>query len=99
VLLEPVMSLEDVAPEEFVGDVIGDINGRRGKILGIEPRGGVQVIAAQVPLGEMFQYATDLRSMSQGRATYTMQFSHYEPVPAAISEQITHREGTSAANA
>jgi elongation factor G len=99
VLLEPVMALEDVAPEEFVGDVIGDINGRRGKILGIEPRGGVQVIAAQVPLGEMFQYATDLRSMSQGRATYTMQFSHYEPVPAAISEQITHREGTSAANA
>jgi elongation factor G len=99
VLLEPVMSLEDVVPEEFVGDVIGDINGRRGKILGIEPRGGVQVISAQVPLGEMFQYATDLRSMSQGRATYTMQFSHYEPVPAAISEQITHREGTSYANA
>jgi elongation factor G len=99
VLLEPVMSLEDVVPEEFVGDVIGDINGRRGKILGIEPRGGVQVIKAQVPLGEMFQYATDLRSMSQGRATYTMQFSHYESVPAAISEQITHREGSSYANA
>jgi elongation factor G len=99
VLLEPIMSLEDVVPEEFVGDVIGDINGRRGKILGIEPRGGVQVISAQVPLGEMFQYATDLRSMSQGRATYTMQFSHYEPVPAAISEQITHREGSSYANA
>jgi elongation factor G len=99
VLLEPIMSLEDVAPEEFVGEVIGDINGRRGKILGIEARGNTQVISAQVPLGEMFQYATDLRSLSQGRATYTMQFSHYEPVPAAISEQITHREGATYASA
>jgi len=80
-----------VAPEEYVGDVIGNLNGRRGKILGIEARGGDQVISAMVPLGEMFQYATDLRSMSQGRATYTMQFSHYEPVPAAISEQIVNR--------
>jgi elongation factor G len=95
ILLEPIMALEDVVPEEFVGDVIGNLNGRRGKILGIEGRGGAQVIAAQVPLGEMFQYATDLRSMSQGRATYTMQFSHYEPVPAPIAEQITNRQAAS----
>ena len=92
VLLEPIMSLEDVAPEEFMGEVIGNINGRRGRIVGIEARGDARVISARVPLGEMFQYATDLRSMSQGRATYTMQFSHYEPVPSAIGEQITHRE-------
>jgi elongation factor G len=92
VLLEPIMSLEVVVPEEFMGDVIGNINGRRGKILGLEARGGAQVISAHVPLGEMFQYATDLRSMSQGRATYTMQFSRYESVPAAISEQITQRK-------
>jgi elongation factor G len=92
VLLEPIMSLEDVAPEEFMGEVIGNINGRRGRVIGIEARGGARVISAKVPLGEMFQYATDLRSMSQGRATYTMQFSHYEPVPSAIGEQITHRE-------
>jgi elongation factor G len=95
ILLEPIMALEDVVPEEFVGDVIGNLNGRRGKILGIEGRGGAQVITAQVPLGEMFQYATDLRSMSQGRATYTMQFSHYEPVPAPIAEQITNRQAAS----
>ena len=92
VLLEPIMSLEDVAPEEFMGEVIGNINGRRGRIVGIEARGECRVISAKVPLGEMFQYATDLRSMSQGRATYTMQFSHYEPVPSAIGEQLTHRE-------
>jgi elongation factor G len=95
ILLEPIMSLEDVVPEEFVGDVIGNLNGRRGKILGIEVRGGAQVISAHVPLGEMFQYATDLRSMTQGRATYTMQFSHYEPVPAPIAEQITNRQAAS----
>ncbi len=95
ILLEPIMALEDVVPEEFVGDVIGNLNGRRGKILGIEGRGGAQVITATVPLGEMFQYATDLRSMSQGRATYTMQFSHYEPVPAPIAEQITNRQAAS----
>jgi len=95
ILLEPIMSLEDVVPEEFVGDVIGNLNGRRGRILGIEARGGAQVINAQVPLGEMFQYATDLRSTTQGRATYTMQFSHYEPVPAPIAEQITNRQAAS----
>jgi elongation factor G len=92
VLLEPIMSLEVVVPEEFMGEVIGNINSRRGKILGMDSRAGAQVISAHVPLAEMFQYATDLRSMTQGRATYTMQFSHYEPVPAAIAEQITQRK-------
>ena len=71
-----------------MGDVIGDLNSRRGRIQGMEPRGGAQVITAQVPLAEMFGYATDLRSKTQGRATYTMQFAHYEPVPATISEEI-----------
>jgi elongation factor G len=89
VILEPVMAVEVVVPEEFMGDVIGDLSGRRGKIHGMEARAGAQVITAQVPLAEMFGYATDLRSMTQGRATYTMQFSHYEPVPQPISEEIT----------
>jgi elongation factor G len=88
VLLEPVMAVEVVTPEEFMGDVIGDLNARRGKITGIEPRSGVQVIAGLVPLATMFGYATDLRSRTQGRATYTMQFQHYEAVPAQISEEI-----------
>ncbi len=89
VLLEPIMMVEVVVPEEFSGAVFGDLNGRRGKIQGMEMRGSVQVIRATVPLAEMFGYATDLRSMSQGRATYTMQFSHYEPVPLAISQELT----------
>src|SRR5438876_484901 len=87
VILEPIMSLEVVTPEEFMGDVISDINRRRGRITGQEPRGNTQVIAAQVPLAEMFGYATDLRSRSQGRATFTMQFSHYEPVPKGIGPE------------
>jgi elongation factor G len=88
VLLEPIMSLEVVTPEEFMGDVIGDINSRRGKVQNIERRGNAQVIKAQAPLSEMFGYATDLRSITQGRATYTMQFSHYEEVPKGVSEEI-----------
>ena len=88
VLLEPIMSVEVVVPEEYMGEVIGDINSRRGKVLGMDSRPAAQVIAARVPLAEMFGYATDLRSMTQGRATYTMQFSHYEPVPATVSEEI-----------
>ncbi len=87
VILEPIMSLEVVTPEEFMGDVISDINRRRGRIVGQEPRGNTQVIAAVVPLAEMFGYATDLRSRSQGRATFTMQFSHYEPVPKGIGPE------------
>ena len=88
VLLEPVMSVEVVAPEEFMGEVIGDLSSRRGHIQGTEARGNAQVITARVPLKEMFGYATDLRSATQGRANYTMQFSHYEPVPQMISEEI-----------
>ena len=88
VLLEPVMNVEDVTPEEYMGDVIGDLNSRRGKIQSMEKRGKTQVIKATVPLSEMFGYATDLRSKTQGRATYTMQFSHYEEVPKSIMEGI-----------
>ena len=89
VILEPIMAVEVVVAEEYMGDVIGNLSGRRGKIQGMEPRGGAQVIASEVPLKEMFGYATELRSMTQGRATYTMQFAHYEPVPAAIAQEIT----------
>jgi elongation factor G len=93
VLLEPIMAVEVVTPEEFMGEVIGNISSRRGKILGMEPRGTAQVINAQVPLAQMFGYATDVRSMTQGRATYTMQFSHYEPVPQSISDEISAKSG------
>jgi elongation factor G len=89
VLLEPIMEVEVVTPDEFMGDVIGNLNARRGKVQGMESRSGAQVISAKVPLKEMFGYATDLRSMTQGRATYTMQFSHYEAAPQTISEEIT----------
>ncbi len=88
VLLEPVMAVEVVTPEGFLGDVIGDLSRRRGKVQGQEPRGNAVAIQAFVPLGEMFGYATDLRSSTQGRATYTMQFERYEEVPANIAEQI-----------
>jgi elongation factor G len=88
VLLEPIMAVEVVVPESFMGDVIGDISSRRGKVLGMDTRPAAQAIDARVPLAQMFGYATDLRSMTQGRATYTMQFSHYEPVPAAVAEGI-----------
>jgi elongation factor G len=89
VLLEPIMSVEVVVPEEFMGEVIGDISSRRGKILGMESKPATQAIEARIPLAKMFGYATDLRSMTQGRATHTMQFSHYEEVPASISEEIS----------
>ena len=88
VLLEPIMSVEVVVPEDFMGDVIGDLNSRRGKVLGMDTRPAAQAIDARVPLAQMFGYSTDLRSMTQGRATYTMQFSHYEPVPANVAEGI-----------
>jgi elongation factor G len=94
VLLEPVMAVEVVTPEEFLGDVIGDLSRRRGKVQGQEQRGNALAVEAFVPLGEMFGYATDLRSSTQGRATYTMQFSRYEEVPANIAEEIIeHRAG------
>ncbi len=88
VLLEPIMSVEVVTPEEFMGDVIGDLSSRRGRIQKIEARGNTQVIACHVPLALMFGYATDLRSKTQGRATYTMQFDHYEPAPLSVSEEV-----------
>jgi elongation factor G len=93
VLLEPVMKVEVVVPEEYMGDVIGDLNARRGRIEGMEPRSGAQVIRAMVPLAQMFGYATDLRSRTQGRGTYTMQFDHYEEVPRALAEEIAARGG------
>jgi len=88
VLLEPVFAVEVVTPEEYMGDVIGDLNSRRGRIEGMEPRGNAQVITARVPLSEMFGYATAMRSMTQGRATYSMQFSRYDEVPKALAEEI-----------
>ncbi len=90
-VLEPVMQVEVVTPEEYMGDVMGDLNGRRGHIEAMEPRGQAQVITARVPLSEMFGYATDLRSMTQGRATYTMQFGSYESAPSSIQEEIVAR--------
>ncbi len=93
-LLEPVMDVEVTTPEEYMGDVIGDLNARRGKVEGMHQRGNSQVIKAQVPMSEMFGYATDLRSKTQGRATYSMQFNSYQDVPDSIAEEIVaHRRG------
>jgi elongation factor G len=86
--LEPIMSVEVVTPEEFRGAIQGDLNGRRGQITGIEMRGGAQVVQAEVPLSEMFGYVSSVRSMTQGRASYTMQFSHYAQVPEAVMKGI-----------
>jgi elongation factor G len=91
VLLEPIFSIEVVVPEEYMGDVIGDLNSRRGKISGINPRKDAQVVAGHVPLSEMFGYATALRSVTQGRAIYSMQFSHYEKVPENIAKEIIEK--------
>jgi elongation factor G len=91
VLLEPIMSVEVVTPEDYMGDVIGNLSSRRGKVEGMEQRANSQVIRAQVPLGEMFGYATDLRSRTQGRATYSMQFNSYQEVPESVSKEIVAR--------
>jgi elongation factor G len=88
VFLEPVMKIETVVPEECVGDIIGDFISRRGKITNLENRNGIQVVTAEVPLAEMFNYATDLRSISQGRATYSMQFDRYSQVSASVAQEI-----------
>jgi elongation factor G len=94
VLLEPMMAVEVVTPEEFIGTVIGDLSSRRGRVEGQEPRGNAIAVRASVPLAEMFGYATDLRSSTQGRATYTMQFDRYDEVPSNIAEEIVeHRTG------
>jgi elongation factor G len=92
VLLEPIMAVEVVTPDEYMGDIMGDLNGRRGRIARMEARAGAQVITAHVPLSSMFGYATDLRSKSQGRATFTMIFDHYERVPASLAEEIMKKK-------
>ena len=89
VLLEPYMKVEVVVPEDYMGDVIGDINSRRGRIEGMEGRAGAQVVRSFVPLSEMFGYSTDLRSKTQGRGNYSMEFDHYEEVPRSIAEAIS----------
>jgi translation elongation factor 2 (EF-2/EF-G) len=91
VLLEPIMAVEIVTPEEYLGDVIGDITSRRGKVEGMEQRASNHVVSCYVPLAEMFGYATDLRSKTQGRASYTMLFDSYQEVPATISREIVAR--------
>ena len=88
VLLEPIMAVEVVTPDEYMGEIIGDLTSRRGRVQHMEPRGNVQVITCKVPLSEMFGYATDVRSMSQGRASYTMQFASYEQAPKSVSEEV-----------
>ena len=91
VLLEPIFAVEVVTPEDYMGDVVGDLNSRRGKVGQMEARGNNQVVTAQVPLSEMFGYATDLRSRTQGRATYTMQFDSYQQTPSSVQEEIVTR--------
>jgi elongation factor G len=91
VLLEPIMEVEVVTPEDYMGDVIADLNRRRGRVSSMEARAGYQVVTCRVPLAEMFGYATDLRSASQGRATYTMQFHQYDEVPKARADEIVAR--------
>jgi elongation factor G len=93
VLLEPIMDVEVVTPSDYMGDIIGDLSSRRGKIGGMAERAGARVIEAEVPLGEMFGYSTTLRSMSQGRAVYSMQFGHYDEVPKSVAEEIMSANG------
>ena len=92
VLLEPIVKVEVTVPEEYMGDVMGDLNARRGRIEGMEARAGAQIIRAQVPMSEMFGYATVLRSRTQGRGTYSMEFDHYDEVPKNIQEQIVGKK-------
>jgi elongation factor G len=100
VILEPIMEVEVVTPEEYMGDVMGDLNSRRGKITGMTPRKDAQVIRSLVPLSEMFGYSTVLRSMTQGRAIYTMELSHYDETPRSVSDQIVEKvRGKEAVNA
>jgi elongation factor G len=93
-LLEPVMAVEVVTPEEYLGDVMGNLNSRRGRVEQLEPSGNAQSIKAKVPLAEMFGYATDLRSMTQGRATFTMQFERYEEVPQSIATELVSAQSS-----
>ena len=91
VLLEPVMSVEIVTPEQYMGDVVGDLNSKRGQVNEMRDRGSMKVIDASVPLGEMFGYATQLRSMTQGRASYSMEFSHYNEVPNSVADKLMEK--------
>ncbi|MDY6917107.1 MAG: elongation factor G, partial [Chloroflexota bacterium] len=93
VLLEPIVKMEVATPEEFLGDIIGDLNSRRGHVTSIEPHSAVRIIHCLVPLAETFGYATDLRSISQGRANYSMEFYRYEEAPRGLAEQITVKVG------
>ncbi|MDR2504105.1 MAG: elongation factor G, partial [Deltaproteobacteria bacterium] len=94
ILLEPIMDVEVVTPDDYVGEVMGDLNGRRGRVQNMESRSGSQVVRAQVPLAEMFGYATDLRSKTQGRANFTMQFHHYEKVPQALADEVIKKRAS-----
>lgn len=96
VILEPIMAVEVTVPEEYYGDVMGNLSSRRGQIEGNDQRGNAQVVKAKVPLSEMFGYATDLRSFTQGRGTYTMLFSHYQEAPKSVTEEIIKKAGKSA---
>jgi elongation factor G len=87
-LLEPIMKVEVVTPEEYMGDIIGDLNSRRGQVAGMDSRGNARVVDAMVPLANMFGYVNTLRSMSQGRAQYSMQFDHYDQVPQAVADEV-----------
>ena len=91
VLLEPIEKVEITTPDEYLGDVMGDVSSRRGKIDGMNPKDGIHVLDAFIPLSEMFGYATDLRSKTQGRATYSMQFDHYAQVPESVKEQVLNK--------
>jgi elongation factor G len=93
VILEPIMAVEAVTPEQYMGDVIGDLNSKRGQVNEMTDRAGAKVIHADVPLSEMFGYATSLRSMTQGRASYSMQFSRYQEVPNNVAEEIKKKQG------
>ena len=90
-LLEPVMKVEVLTPEDYLGDVIGDLNSRRGQIQGTDSRGNAQAVEAFVPLANMFGYVNELRSFTQGRAQYTMQFSHYDEVPASVAQEVKEK--------
>ena len=94
VIMEPIMSLEVVTPEDYMGDVIGDLNKRRGQITNMDSRGGARIIKAKVPLSEQFGYVTVLRTLSSGRATSTMEFSHYAELPANLAKEIVDKAGT-----
>jgi elongation factor G len=96
VMLEPLMKVEVIIPADYLGEVMGDLNSRRGRVQSMETRPGTQVLAVMVPMAELFGYATDLRSLTQGRGSYTMHFSHYEEAPKAVTQEVVARiTGTS----